>query len=117
MGLNGISIGIVIILIGIYGILTKRNIIKMTMSLYVMNSGIILFFVSLGYKVSAQAAIFENSSLPIEQGKILMVDPLPQAVMLTTIVIGLGITALALALSIKIYEKYKTLNTAKLLER
>jgi multicomponent Na+:H+ antiporter subunit C len=46
-----------------------------------------------------------------------MVDPLPQAVMLTTIVIGLGVTALALALSIKIYDEYKTLNTKKLLEK
>ena len=110
MGLNGISIGIVIILVGIYGILTKRNIIKMVMSLYIMNSGVILLFVSIGYITGGQAAIFENS-------KKLMVDPLPQAVMLTTIVIGLGITALALALAIKIYDDYKTLNTTKLLEK
>jgi multisubunit Na+/H+ antiporter MnhC subunit len=110
MALNGISIGIVVVLVGIYGILTKRNIIKMVMSLYIMNSGVILLFVSIGYIVGGQAAIFENS-------KKLMVDPLPQAVMLTTIVIGLGVTALALALSIKIYDEYKTLNTKKLLEK
>ena len=110
MGLNGISIGIVVVLVGIYGMLTKRNIIKMVMSLYIMNSGVILLFVSIGYIVGGQAAIFEGS-------KKLMVDPLPQAVMLTTIVIGLGITALALALAIKIYDEYKTLNTKKLLEK
>lgn len=108
--INGISIGIVIVLVGIYGILTRRNIIKMVMSLYIMNSGVILLFVSIGYIVGGQAAIFENS-------KKLMVDPLPQAVMLTTLVIGLGITALALALAIKIYDEYKTLNTSKLLEK
>jgi len=108
--INGISIGIVIVLVGIYGILTRRNIIKMVMSLYIMNSGVILLFVSIGYIVGGQAAIFENS-------KKLMVDPLPQAVMLTTLVIGLGITALALALAIKIYDEYKTLNTRKLLEK
>ncbi len=110
MGLNGISIGIVVVLVGIYGILTKRNIIKMVMSLYIMNSGVILLFVSMGYVAGGQAAIFENA-------KKLMVDPLPQAVMLTTLVIGLGITALALALAIKIYDEYKTLNTTKLLEK
>ena len=82
----------------------------MVMSLYIMNSGVILLFVSIGYIVGGQAAIFEDS-------KKLMVDPLPQAVMLTTIVIGLGITALALALAIKIYDEYKTLNTKKLLEK
>lgn len=110
MGLNGISIGIVVILVGIYGMLTKRNMIKMVMSLYIMNSGVILLFVSIGYVAGGQAAIFEDS-------KKLVVDPLPQAVMLTTIVIGLGITALALALAIKIYDEYKTLNTTKLLEK
>ena len=108
--INGISIGIVIVLVGIYGILTRRNIIKMVMSLYIMNSGVILLFVSIGYIVGGQAAIFENS-------KKLMVDPLPQAVMLTTLVIGLGITALALALAIKIYDEYKTLNTKNILEK
>jgi multisubunit Na+/H+ antiporter MnhC subunit len=108
--INGISIGIVIVLVGIYGILTRRNIIKMVMSLYIMNSGVILLFVSIGYIVGGQAAIFEDS-------KKLMVDPLPQAVMLTTLVIGLGITALALALAIQIYDEYKTLNTKKLLEK
>ena len=108
--INGISISIIIILIGIYGILTKKNIIKMVMSLYVMNSGVILLFVSMGYISGGQAAIFEDSIK-------LMVDPLPQAVMLTTLVIGLGITALALALAIKIYDEYKTLNTKKLLEK
>jgi len=113
MELNGINISIVVILIGIYGILTKRNIIKMAMSLYVMNSGVILFFVSIGYVAGGEAAIFESGA-PLS--KILMVDPLPQAVMLTTIVIGLGITALALALAIKIYDDRKTLNAEKLLE-
>jgi multicomponent Na+:H+ antiporter subunit C len=82
----------------------------MIMHLYVMNSGVILLFVSIGYISGGQAAIFENV-------KKLMVDPLPQAVMLTTIVIGLGITALALALAIKIYDEYKTLDTKKLLEK
>ena len=110
IGLNGINIGIIIILIGLYGLLVKRNLIKMVMSLYVMNSGVILLFVSIGYVSGGQAAILENS-------KKLMVDPLPQAVMLTSLVIGLGITALALALAIKIYDEYKTLNTKKLLEK
>ena len=110
MGLNGISIGIIIILLGLYGILTKKNIIKMLMSLYIMNSGVILFFVSLGYIVGGKAAIFQD-------GTGIMVDPLPQAVMLTTIVIGLVITALGLALALKIYEEYGTLNVGKLLEK
>ncbi|MBU0502400.1 MAG: cation:proton antiporter subunit C [bacterium] len=108
--INGINISVIIILIGLYGVLTKRNLIKMVMSLYVMNSGVILFFVSIAFIQGAQAAIFED-------GNRLMVDPLPQAVMLTGIVIGLVITSLALALTLRIFEKYKTLNAMELLEK
>lgn len=107
--INGVSIGIIVVLIGIYGILTKRNLIKMVMALYIMNSGVILLFISIGYVAGGEAAIFES-------GKKLMVDPLPQAVMLTSLVIGLGITALALALVIKIYDEYGTLNASRILE-
>lgn len=107
--INGISLGIVIVLVGLYGILTRRNIIKMIMSLYLMNSGVILLFISLGYIEGGRAAILEGSSAQI-------VDPLPQAVMLTSLVIGLGITALGLALAIRIYDRYKTLNADRFLE-
>ena len=110
MGFNGLSVGIVIILLGLYGVLTRKNLIKMIMSLYIMNSGVILFFVSLGYVEGGQAAIFVD-------GTRLMVDPLPQAVMLTTIVIGLVITALGLALALKIYEEHKTLDVRDLIIR
>ncbi len=110
MEINGLTIGIVIILIGGYGLLTKRNLIKMAMALYVMNSGAILFFVSIGYKKGAQAAILGEWVKSY-------VDPLPQAVVLTSIVIGLGIVSLALALAIKIYDKYGTLNTGELKEK
>ncbi len=110
MGFNGLSVGIIIILIGLYGVLTKKNIIKMIMSLYVMNSGAILFFISLGYVSGGQAAI-------LGEGIKLMVDPLPQAIMLTSIVISLVITALALALALKIYQEYKTLDVRDLINK
>ncbi|MFH1347073.1 MAG: cation:proton antiporter subunit C [Candidatus Margulisiibacteriota bacterium] len=107
--INGITVGILVVLVGLYGILTKRNLIKMIMSLYVMNSGVIFLFISIGYIFGGQAAILET-------GEELIVDPLPQAVMLTSLVIGLGITALALALAIRIYDQYKTLNVINILE-
>ncbi|MFH1826031.1 MAG: cation:proton antiporter subunit C [bacterium] len=107
MGFNSLTIGLVVIMIGLFGVLTRKNLIKLVMSLYIMNSGAILFFVSLGYIKGGQAAIYED-------GTRLMVDPLPQAVMLTSIVIGLVITSLALALAMKIYDEHKTLNIGKL---
>lgn len=107
--INGISLGVLVVLIGLYGILSKRNMIKMVMSLYLMNSGVILLFISIGYIAGGRAAILENANE-------LVVDPLPQAVMLTSLVIGLGITALALALAIRIYDKYRTLDVVKIME-
>ncbi|MFH1542748.1 MAG: cation:proton antiporter subunit C [bacterium] len=110
MEFNSLTVSILIILIGIYGILTRKNLIKLIMSLYIMNSGVILFFVSLSYVEGGQAAIFSD-------GLQLMVDPLPQAVMLTSLVIGLVITALGLGLALKIYEEHKTLNIRKLITK
>jgi len=43
-----------------------------------------------------------------------MVDPLPQALVLTSIVIGLGVTALVISLAIRIYEKYGTFDITKI---
>ena len=110
MSINALTIGVVIILIGLYGVITKQNLIKMVMALYVMSSGIVLFFVGLGYVSGGEAAILENGSK-------IFVDPLPQAVMLTTIVIGLLLTSLGLALSVKIYDIYKTLNASELISK
>jgi len=110
MGFNGLTVGIIIILLGLYGVLTRKNTIKMVMCLYIMSSGVVLFFVSLGYVTDGQAAIFEDGSR-------LMVDPLPQAIMLTTIVIGLVITSLTLALALRIYEEYKTVDVRDLINK
>ena len=110
MGFNGLSVGIIVILLGLYGVMTRKNLIKIVMSLYVMSSGVILFFVSIGYVAGGQAAI-------IEGGRQIMVDPLPQAVMLTTIVIGLVITSLGLGLAFKIHEEYNTLDVRDLVNK
>lgn len=70
------------------------------MGLNIMNSGVVLFFISLGYRRGATAPIMEKGI-----GEV--VDPLPQALMLTTIVIGICVTALALTLAVSIYQREK----------
>ncbi len=98
------KVALIIFLIGLYGLISKKNLIKKVMGLNILTSGIILFFVSLGYKRGFTAPI-------MEEGVTNVVDPLPQALMLTTIVIGVCITALALSLIIRIYERYGSLDT------
>lgn len=100
----------VIILIGIYGISTSKNIIKSVVCLNIIQTGSILLFLNLG--------VSNNGDIPIitEQLK-KIVDPIPQALMITTIVIGSTITALTLMLSIKIFHYYGTLNWKEVFDR
>lgn len=99
-----------VIALGIYGLGTSKNIIKSIVCLNIVQAAIILLFLSFGY--------VENGIPPILTEKIApMVDPLPQALMITAIVIGAAITALALMLSIKAFHYYGTLDWKELLER
>jgi multicomponent Na+:H+ antiporter subunit C len=103
-------ISMVLILIGLYGLMAKTNLIKKIIGLYILDSGVILYFISIGYRSNASAPILEPG---VEQ----VVDPIPQALMLTAIVIGICITALALAITVKIYQKYHTLDVEALKSR
>ena len=98
---------IVLVLIGLYGLMAKRNLIKKIIGLYILDGGVILYFISIGYRSDASAPI-------LEKGVEKMVDPIPQALMLTAIVIGICVTALALSIAVKIYEKYQTLDVEEL---
>jgi multicomponent Na+:H+ antiporter subunit C len=74
-----------------------------------MEYSINLFFVLLGYRFHGRAPI--NAS---NQSILNMVDPLPQALVLTSIVIGLGVTALVISIAIRLYEKYGTFDITKI---
>ncbi|MBU7043740.1 MAG: cation:proton antiporter subunit C [Theionarchaea archaeon] len=106
--INGISIGLILILIGFFGISTRKNIIKIILSLNICFMGIILFYISIAY--------VEGGTIPVlgPFEPIDIVDPLPHALMLTTAVVELSTTALALALVMKVYEKYETLNVREM---
>ncbi len=101
---------LLLILIGIYAILTKKNIIKIVIGLSIVDSGVNLLLISIGYIKNGTAPIFSLKGLTPDQ----MVDPVPQALVLTAIVIGLGVTAVALSLVIRLYDHHKTLNINKI---
>lgn len=98
----------IVVLIGFYGLATSKNIIKSIFSVTIIESGFILLFLNLGN--------FNGGVIPIiteANGNI--VDPIPQALMITTIVIGSTVTALALMLSIKVFHQFGTLDWAFIL--
>jgi multicomponent Na+:H+ antiporter subunit C len=97
-------IAIILFVFGIYGLLTNRNIIKMIISLNIMEIGLNIFIISIGFVYDGVAPIISSTS----EAGLLFVDPLPQALVLTAIVIGVGTTALALAIAKRIHDQYDT---------
>lgn len=96
----------ILIFLGLYCMVSQKNLIKMIMGLAIMDNGLNLLLVSVGYKDSGSAPILDN---PAEN--LLAVNPIPQALTLTSIVIGICIVALALGIIVKIHEHYGSLNS------
>ncbi len=96
-------------LVGLYGVLTRKNIIKIIIGLCVMEYSLYLFMAMIGYVKGGVAPIIDPAN-----SATIVVDPLPQAIVLTAIVIGLATTALLLAIAIKLYKKYKTFDIDKI---
>lgn len=93
----------ILFLVGLYGLITRRNLIKIVISLSIMEFSVFILLVLIGYIDGGIAPIIsENVSNPT------YVDPLPQAMVLTAIVIGLATTAMLMAIAIRLYRKYRT---------
>jgi multicomponent Na+:H+ antiporter subunit C len=98
-------------LLGLWGLLWKSNLIKKVISLGLINSALVILFVYLGSLSGSTAPIMlPGSEQPV-------VDPLPQALTLTMIVIGICLTALALVLVARIYRHRGTLDIHRLEHR
>lgn len=99
-----------LILIGLFIMLVKKNMIKMIIGLSIINTGVNILLITMGYLSGGTAPIFSRENLIPSR----MVDPVPQALVLTAIVIGVAILALALSLAIVLYRHYGTFNVRKI---
>ncbi|RLF41164.1 MAG: cation:proton antiporter [Thermoplasmata archaeon] len=106
---------VALIAIGMYAMLFKRNLIKMAIGLTIVESGVNLFLITLGYRKGGFAPIFTDLPPDVSPADIpgKMVLPVPQALTLTSIVIGVAVLALILSLAINIYRHYGTLESEK----
>ena len=100
---------LILFCIGLYCVLRKRNIIKIIIGLGIIEYAVNLFFVLIGYRAGGRAPILAKDQVILN-----MVDPIPQALVLTAIVIGLATTALMVAIAIRIYEKFGTFDITKI---
>jgi len=95
---------VVLTFIGLVTVLMKRNIIKILLGINILESAVNLFLVSLGYRAGGVAPIFTLA--PSD----LMVLPTPQALTLTSIVIGVATSALVLSFAMVLHKKYGTVD-------
>ena len=99
-----------LLITGIAGVILSGNLIKKVMALNIINSSIVIIFIFKG-------SLSGNLAPILTEGQKDIVDPVPQALMLTAIVVGICITALALVLIYRLYRIYSTLDITEIEKR
>lgn len=102
-------LGFILMGIGFYGVMTRKNLIKIVLSFTIAQTGLNIVIIALGYVEEKTAPILHNEEL-LKNPADKIVDPLPQALVLTAIVIGIAVTALFLSYIIKMYGVKKSLS-------
>ena len=110
---------IVLMMIGLYGIITKKNLVKKIIGMNILQTAVILFYVSVGAKRNATIPIIEHghdaahTAVSANQ----YINPLPHVLMLTAIVVAVATLGVALTLVIKIHQQYHTLEENEILDK
>ena len=99
---------VLLIVLGFYAIATQKNLIKIVLGMGIVDYGVNLLIVSIGFN-GGTAPIYSLADLAGLRNAF-FVDPVPQALTLTSIVIGACVDAMALSLVIMIYRKYRSVN-------
>ncbi|MFZ0447834.1 MAG: cation:proton antiporter subunit C [Desulfatiglandaceae bacterium] len=110
----------ILMMIGLYAMIAKNNLIKKLVGMNIFQTAIILFYVSIACKKGATIPIIEEHGGSVAGHAIRVADyinPLPHVLMLTAIVVSVSTFGVALALAVKIYQKYKTLEEDEILMR
>lgn len=106
---------IVLLLIGLYGMIMKRNLAKKLIGMTIFQVAIIMFYVASASKWGATVPVIDPSLGALDPAK--YISPLQHCLMLTAIVVGVATSGVAFALVITIYRHYRTLDEKTLLER
>ena len=101
--------GLSLVVVGLWGILSRKNIIRIILGFGIFDTGLNIVILALGYLRGRTAPILDEA-VGIEGAAKKIVDPVPQALVLTAIVIGFGVTALMLAYAMKMQKEKGTLN-------
>ncbi len=86
--------------VGLFGLLTRRHLIKVFISIAMMETALFLLFIGLSYEKNLIAPIIDATHSDVT----MMNDPIPHAMILTAIVIGMAVLALGASFSIEYYK-------------
>ena len=109
---------VILMMIGFYAMIGKKNLVKKLIGMNIFQTAIILMFVSAGVKKGAAIPILDKHEV-LEHGinAAQIVNPLPHVLMLTAIVVSVSITGVALAIILRIYREYGTLEEDEIMEK
>jgi len=111
---------VILMMIGLYAMIAKTNLIKKLVGMNIFQTAIILFYVSIGYKSGATIPIIENAHEGGHGAEAAVIhaadyiNPLPHVLMLTAIVVSVATFGVAMALCVRIYQRYQTLEEDEL---
>jgi len=107
---------IALLLIGLYAMITKKNLVKKIIGMNIFQTAIILFYVSIGSKKGATIPIITHGHGDAVHS-VEYINPLPHVLMLTAIVVSVATLGVALALAMKVYSQYGTLEEDEIREK
>jgi multicomponent Na+:H+ antiporter subunit C len=109
-----------LVMIGMYAMIAKRNLVKKIVGMNIVQTAVILFYVSIGAKKGKMLPIIAHGHGDSGHQAVHAIDyinPLPHVLMLTAIVVSVATLGVALALAIKIYRRYGTLEENEIAQR
>ncbi|HVW33896.1 MAG TPA: NADH-quinone oxidoreductase subunit K [Acidimicrobiia bacterium] len=105
---------VALLCIGLFAVLTKRNVVKIVMGLSLMEASTYLLLLSFGYRAGSTAPVLVNppaGQTPAGLAAGNVADPMLQNVCLTAIVIGVAVTGVFLAVAVRLAQHYGTIDT------
>jgi multicomponent Na+:H+ antiporter subunit C len=109
---------VILMMIGLYAMITKNNLIKKLVGMNIFQTAIILFYVSIGFKKDATIPIIQGGHGGDAHAAVIhaadYINPLPHVLMLTAIVVSVATFGVAMALAVRVYQRYQTLEEDEL---
>lgn len=102
----GEAVAVLLFVIGFANLLLQKNLIKKIIGLNFMDTGTYLFLAEKGYIEGRMAPIVVDGIQDVNT----YINPIPSGLVLTGIVVSVSVTALMLSLTIRLYQRYHTLD-------